>query len=186
MSQTKLLEVAGQRSWPSLGLLGVGSWLSQAVLHSVNWLACSVDCGLSSKLPCSGKPQGDTKIAPRGPHAQLSARASFRGSDPVSPALGNSEHPLLLPARPVALSSPVSLREKERNQGSGRERARRAEFLVRHTAAHLQVSETHSQDAMDAARAGQQALKARCLPVHACPTARWGECAESTLGEGRG
>lgn len=37
MSQIRLLEVAGHRSWTSLGPLGVGSSLSQAAVYLVNW-----------------------------------------------------------------------------------------------------------------------------------------------------
>ena len=119
MSQTKLLEVAGQRSWPSLGLLGVGSWLSQAVLHSVNWPNLSVDCGLSSKLPCSGKPQGDTKIAPRGPPQPPSLSAgplSWLRPEFCRLHLGTQSILFLLPARLVAASSCLCLFKRERRK----------------------------------------------------------------------
>ena len=175
MSQTKLLEVAGWRSWPSLGLLGVGSWLSQAVLHLVNWpnLLCRLWAEFQTSLLRRTKgryrnntPQPTTAAQPQCP-ASFVAQTRF-----CCLHLGTQSILFLLPARLVAAASCLCLfkREKERNQEVGESGEPRAEFL--------QVSETRGhQDATDVARAGQQALKVwGCLavPQPACPTAEMG------------
>lgn len=193
MSQTKrLLEVAGRRSWTSLG-----SWVWEAgfprqFFTQLTGPTCSVDCGQSSKRPCSGEPQGDTEIAARGPPQPPSLSAwplSWLRPGFCLLHLGTQSILFLLPAGVVAAAGCLCLfkREKERNPEVGESGEPRAEFLGPHRAAHLQVSETCGhQDATGAACAGLQALKVwGATRSHSLPITepRWGECAESTLGE---
>lgn len=145
------LDQTPRSGWPKVldlpGLLGVGGCFPRQFSTRLTGPACSVCCGLSSKRPCSGEPQGNTEIAARGPPQPPSLSAwplSWLRPGFCLLHLGTQSILFLLSARVVAAAGCLCLfkTEKERNQEVRESGEPRVEFLGPHAAAHPQVSET--------------------------------------------